>query len=408
MIESAESGGTHRRTGAEPIKVPRLWGLTPAVSALAVAQLRTALRSVRGRLIVTLPGPMLAVLALVSRRVPKEFPGGSLFGSQGDVLLGAGIVFSLYALQAFTLNQFATDRAGLSRQFLAPITDLDLVKGKAVGCGLILAVAVLLCLICSLIVAPGGSPLDWLSVLLGGAATYMLLTPVAVLLSATFPVASDLSKTGSGGNPHTAAFLIGTLLVLLLSVPPGLILSIASHLLHRPGLALLLMVLGPCWLRRSPCLFFVWRPGGWGRGGRILLWWHRGGSRFEGGHRDSRARQTQARPRHNWASASQSRAITPQKPVSPATKQTSAPVKPRVLIRLIPSTHFGQTRVRLAQMTAPPCQTSTSWMPRAFIGPNERSSEAKRALVRPERAHMPQQFSRIWITGHRPAHYGSR
>ena len=243
VIESTESGGTRRRSGVEPIKGLRLWGLTPAVSAVALAQVRTALRSVRGRLIVSLPGPLLAVIGLLCRRVPGEFPGGSLLGSQGDVLLGAGIVFSLYALQAFTMNQFATDRAGLSRQFLAPISDLDLVKGKAIGCGLILAAAVLLCLICSLIVVPGGSPLVWLAVLLGGMATYLLLTPVAALLSAAFPVASDLSKTGSGGNPHTTAFLIGTLLIALLSAVPGLILGIAYHLLHRPGLALLLMAI---------------------------------------------------------------------------------------------------------------------------------------------------------------------
>jgi hypothetical protein len=159
------------------------------------------------------------------------------------VLLGAGIIFSLYALQAFSMNQFASDRAGLTLEFLAPIPDLELVKGKAVGCAIVLGATVLLCLVCSLLVAAGGSPLVWLSVLLGGAATYLLLTPVAAVLSALFPVASDLSKTGTGGNPHSLAFLIGTLLVFVFSSPAAAILALAYHRYHRPGLALLLMAL---------------------------------------------------------------------------------------------------------------------------------------------------------------------
>lgn len=243
LIGSAESGGARRQIRAESAGLPRVWGFRAATSAVAVAQVRTALRSVRGRVIVVLPGPLLAAMALVSRRVPDAFPGGGLLGSQGHVVFGAALFFCLYAMQAFTMNQFGTDRAGLSRQFLSPTSDLDLVYGKALGSGMIFAVGALLCLACSLIVAPGGSPLAWLAVLLGGAATYLLLTPLAVLASAAFPVAADLTKTGSGGNPHSAAFLVGTLAMALLATPPGLIIGIAGHGLQRPGLALQLMAL---------------------------------------------------------------------------------------------------------------------------------------------------------------------
>jgi hypothetical protein len=240
LIESTESGGGRRMAAAQGREF-RLPGLTPAASAVAIAQARTAWRSVRGRLIVFMTGPLLALLGILPRRVQEDFPGGRFFVSEGYALLGVGIIFSLYALQAFSMNQFASDRAGLTLQFLAPISDVDLVKGKAVGCGIFLSVAVLLCVVCSLLVAANGSPLVWLAVLLGGAATYILLSPVAVWFSALFPVASDLSKTGTGGNPHSLAFLIGTILVFAFSSPAVMILAIAHHRFHRPGLTLLLM-----------------------------------------------------------------------------------------------------------------------------------------------------------------------
>ncbi|HYN20775.1 MAG TPA: hypothetical protein VE078_07445 [Thermoanaerobaculia bacterium] len=244
VMSSVESGGGGRRRERAELRAGRLiYGLTPAASAVAWVQVRTALRTVRGRLIVLMPGPFLATMGLLARRAPGELPGGSLLGSDGHVLFGVGIVFSLYALQALSTNQFGSDRTGLSRHFLAPLSDLDLVLGKAVGCGLVAACAVLLCLVTSLVVAPGGSPLVWLAVLLGGSATYVALTPACTLLSAALPVASDLSKTGSGGNPHSLSMLIGTLLVLVFAAPPAAILAVAHRRFERPGLALLLMAI---------------------------------------------------------------------------------------------------------------------------------------------------------------------
>jgi hypothetical protein len=184
---------------------------------------------------------MFALLGFLSRRFPDEIPGGSALGLHADVLLGVSMVFGLYALQGFTMNQLASDRAGLTLQFLTPASDLDLVKGKTAGCGIVFAVTVAICLIAALVSAPLGSPLGILSVLLGGLATYLLVSPIAATMSALFPVASDLSKTGTGGNPHGLAMLAGTLVILLLSVPPGVILGLVHHRLDNPGLALALM-----------------------------------------------------------------------------------------------------------------------------------------------------------------------
>ena len=127
-------------------------------------------------------------------------------------------------------------------QFLLPLPQGALVLGKAVGCGLVYGATLLLALICAVGIAPGGSPLDWATVLLGSGATYALLAPAAALLSAWLPVASDLGKTGSGGNPHGLAMAAGTLLVLLAAGPPAAILLVVHRGLERPLLGLALMV----------------------------------------------------------------------------------------------------------------------------------------------------------------------
>ena len=176
----------------------------------------------------------------VVQRIPEELPwGGAL--SDGPLLLGAGAVFGLYALQAFTMNQFAADRSGLTLQFLVPLSSGALVLGKAVGCALVYAATLLLALVCALGIAPGGSPLEWAAVLLGSGATYALLTPSAALLSAWLPVASDLGKTGSGGNPHGLAMAVGTVLVLLAAAPPAAIVLLVHRGMERPLLGSLLM-----------------------------------------------------------------------------------------------------------------------------------------------------------------------
>jgi hypothetical protein len=239
-LATVESGAARGAVGSAAAAVRRLPFLGPAASAVALAQLRTALRTVRGRLVVLTPAPLVVVFGVLSRRIPEELPGGGAWGD-GPLLLGAGAVFGLYALQAFTMNQFAADRSGLTLQFLVPLSPGALVLGKAVGCGLVYGATLLLALVCALGIAPGGSPLDWVAVLLGSAATYALLTPFGALLSAWLPVASDLGKTGSGGNPHGLAMAAGTVLVLLLAGPPAMIVLLVHRGMERPLLGLLLM-----------------------------------------------------------------------------------------------------------------------------------------------------------------------
>jgi hypothetical protein len=242
LLESTETAGRRRRRAVASL-TRRLPGLSMAASAVAFAQARTALRSVRGRLIVFMPGPLIALLNLLAKRIPEAVPGGSFIGSHGFVALGTSLIFAMYALQALTMNQFASDRAGFTLQVLSPVSDEDLVKGKAAGCAMIFLVTAALCLISIFAVTGSGPLLLWISVLLAGAATYSLMSPAAAVMSAYFPVASDLSKTGTGGNPHGLAMFVGTLLVFVLGLPPGLIIAICFRVFESPGLTVTLMTI---------------------------------------------------------------------------------------------------------------------------------------------------------------------
>jgi hypothetical protein len=107
-----------------------------------------------------------------------------------------------------------------------------------------------LALIGALVVVPSGSPSAWLGVAVGGAATYVLVGPPAVWLSALFPRAADLSKTGSGGNPHMLAAFVGFLVVSVAALPAAAILAVAIAL-GRPALMVLLML---AWLAAATAI----------------------------------------------------------------------------------------------------------------------------------------------------------
>jgi hypothetical protein len=95
----------------------------------------------------------------------------------------------------------------------------DLVRGKAIGGGALFLMAAMISGVSSA-VATGGGPLAlWAMTFIGGVATYIAVTPIATLLSALFPVVADMSKAGSGGNPHVAAALIGMAAVGVAALP---------------------------------------------------------------------------------------------------------------------------------------------------------------------------------------------
>lgn len=226
LLESA-SGSSARRHRATVMRRPwRVPGLSTQATAVAWVMVRSGLRSVRGRVAVLLPGPMMALVSLVMLRRPDEAPWIAMLGAHSHLLYGASLFIAVFAIQPFTMNQFAADRAGLTLQFLLPVSALDLVRGKAIGGAVMFLMAALVSGVASALASGGGVSAAWVMTGLGGLAVYVTITPIAALMSAWFPVAADMSKAGAGSNPHQVSALVGmiagcaaVLPVLILAVP---------------------------------------------------------------------------------------------------------------------------------------------------------------------------------------------
>lgn len=237
MLNSLEGDRTRRRSSVVALMGRPIPLLSPAASAVAWAFVRGALRSVRGRLAILLPGPLLAMLTAVFQRVPRETWTAEA-ASRGYLLLGGSLFFTFYTLHAISMNLFGSDRAGLTRQLLVPLSDRDLARGKLAGFAAVVAMGGLICLASAAVVAHTGALAYWLAVMLGAAAIFFLVSPVSIWCSALFPVASDLSKTGAAGNPHPFALIAGTVATAAFAVPTILILALAEFWLKSPAAAL--------------------------------------------------------------------------------------------------------------------------------------------------------------------------
>jgi hypothetical protein len=242
LLESAgsSSGGKQKIAAVRPLW--RLPGVNMPAAAVAWVMFKSSLRSVRGRVAVLLPGPVMAIISLGLLRKPNDVPFLAALDTYSHFLYGASLMIALLAINPFTLNQFTSDRAGLTLQFLLPVSARDLVRGKAIGGGALFILAALVGGIASALATGGGQPAAWAMTMVGGLATYVAVTPVAAILSAVFPVASDLSKAGSGGNPHVAAGLIGMVAVFAAALPVLGIAVPATITGGRFHLALLAMV----------------------------------------------------------------------------------------------------------------------------------------------------------------------
>jgi hypothetical protein len=233
MLDSLEGDQSRRRKAGIRFSDVRIPLMSPGSSAVAWALVRTGLRTLRGRLVILLPGPMLALLTAVFHQLPRENWTVEA-ASRGYLLFGASLLFTFYAMHAISMNLFGSDRSGLTLQLLVPVTDRELARGKVVGFGAIIGVGAVVCLAASATVAHTGSPGYWLAVLLGAGATFLLIGPLAVWCSALFPVASDLTKTGAAGNPHAFALIAGTLCTALLCLPTVVILAVAEFGFRSP------------------------------------------------------------------------------------------------------------------------------------------------------------------------------
>lgn len=238
LLDSPEGERTRRRAPARNVDAARWPGLSVPATAVARVQIRSVVRTLRGKFALFFTGPLVALLSVMMRRAH----GGALFhdfiSRHGTLALSGAAFMAISTAQPLLANLFAVDKAGLTRQFLAPISDRDLLVGKLAGGGVLFAGTLLLCYAGIALVLPGGSPLLWLCGLVGGASVYLAMAPLLAILSMAFPKASDLNKMGNPGNPHAAAALTVTLCSLLACAPPSLLLAVGGEMLELPWITL--------------------------------------------------------------------------------------------------------------------------------------------------------------------------
>jgi hypothetical protein len=239
---AAPASTSRRRTarGSAIGPAARIPFLSPGASAVALAQIRLALRTPRGRS--SLLSPLIVFGAL-----------GFVFARSGGIDLGpipgSGIGFatfggfvSLLAILPLAMNQFAIDGAGLTLELLSPVPDRDLLAGKAAANGALAAIPAALCILGASLLFPGSPFSLWISVPLALLSVYLLVAPVAAVASTLFPKAVDLNSIGNRSNAHGVAALIGMGASVVSGLPPLALGLLATVWLERPQLAPLLLL----------------------------------------------------------------------------------------------------------------------------------------------------------------------
>ena len=79
----------------------------------------------------------------------------------------AAALMSIMTSLPLVTNQFAIDGAGLTLELLSPLSEEDILDGKAIAEALLSAMPALLALAVALLVYPGGDLALWISIPLG-------------------------------------------------------------------------------------------------------------------------------------------------------------------------------------------------------------------------------------------------
>jgi hypothetical protein len=245
LLKSPGASGARRSGPMRAAWGARLPGLSRGASAVALAQLRLALRTPRGRSIFLSPLAAFVIFGALMYRGSGEMELGPFHFESGIGLATFVSFMCLISILPIAMNQFAVDNAGLTLVLLSPLETDELLAGKAAGNALVVTVPVLFCILAALVIFPGGSPALWLALVLGLVSMYLLVAPVAAICSAVFPRAVDMNSIGRGSNAHGASGFLGLLSFAVAGVPPTLLALAATRVLERPSLAPLLL-LGWC------------------------------------------------------------------------------------------------------------------------------------------------------------------
>jgi hypothetical protein len=245
LLASPGTSGARRTASNVGLWTRVVPGLSPGASAVALAQVRLALRTPRGRAILFSPLLMLVFFGFLTLKSGDTSLLPFVWMSGGIGLAAFASVVALLSILPIAMNQFAVDGAGLTLSLLSPLSTRQLLAGKAVGNGLVAVPTALLCVGLAAAVFRGGSVAAWLSLTLSLVATYVLASPAAAVFSAMFPRVVDMNSIGRGSNAHGLSGLLGLAAFAVAALPCiGLVLA-ATYLLGRPSAAPLLL-LGWC------------------------------------------------------------------------------------------------------------------------------------------------------------------
>jgi hypothetical protein len=242
LLDSPASSGRRRSATAETSRGLRLRGLSHGSAAVAIAQIRLAVRTPRGRSSALSPLVVFLMFAILMRRTGSGMDLGAIKMANGFALATFGSAVSLLSVLPFAANQFAIDGSGLTRALLSPLATAEILNGKAVGLGIVGCTPALVCMVLAYAMFPAGSPALWICLPLGLAATYILAAPAAAALSAIFPRTVNLNSIGRGSNAHGAAGLLTMMAFVLAGSPPLLLTLGVTRAVGSPSVAPLLLV----------------------------------------------------------------------------------------------------------------------------------------------------------------------
>jgi hypothetical protein len=234
---------TRKRAAGGVARQWRIPGAARDTSAIAINQIRLALRTPRGRATLLSPIVVFGMFAVLTLRSGGAGDFAPLRLQSGLGLATFSSFVSLMAILPLAMNQFAIDRAGLTMTLLAPVATMTLLRGKAIGNAIIALIPGALCFVAAALLLPGGDPALWLCIPLTGISAYLTAAPAAAMLSAIFPRAVDLNSIGRGSNAHGAAGLLGMLTFVAAAAPGAVLTLVVGRGLQRPLLAPLALVL---------------------------------------------------------------------------------------------------------------------------------------------------------------------
>ena len=236
VLSAGGSGGPRRASSMQGLWTRIIPFASPGTSAVALALLRLAVRTPRGRATLLTPIALTVLFMFIiwRRGIVQIGP----FNATSGLGFAAFVSFlALIASMPISMNQFAVDRAGLTMTLLSPLSTRQILAGKAIGTGLMTVPPALLCIALTALAFPGGSLALWLALVPAICATYTLTAPIALMLSAVFPRVVNMNSVGSNSNAHAVAGFAGLFVFVAAALPPVALALSAIAFLDRPFLA---------------------------------------------------------------------------------------------------------------------------------------------------------------------------